>query len=50
MPFAIDINPYEFTGFLGGHPIKHLLSALGLACLTGMMRAEADALEAVEGA
>lgn len=33
----------ELSGRLGGHPLKHLVSAAGLACLVAMMRAEAEA-------
>jgi hypothetical protein len=43
---ALDVPICEWTGVIGGHPIKHLLSALGLACLLGLLRRE---LEAAEG-
>ena len=35
-----DARVCEWTGFIGGHPLKHLASALGLWFLGAMMRAE----------
>jgi hypothetical protein len=35
---ALDEPFWSLTGVMGGHPVKHLLSALGLACLLPLMR------------
>jgi hypothetical protein len=42
---ALDVPICEWTGVIGGHPFKHLLSALGLWCLAGLMRAEIETAE-----
>jgi len=34
---ALDVPVCELTGFIGGHPFKHLLAALGLLLLGRMM-------------
>lgn len=36
---VLDAPICDLTGVIGGHPLKHLLSACGLLCLRGWMRA-----------
>lgn len=43
---VLDEPVCALTGVVGGHPIKHLLSAAGLLCLGGWMKAAARSQEA----
>jgi hypothetical protein len=45
---AADVPVCELTGVIGGHPLKHLASAVGLAILARMMVAEAERAQSLD--
>ena len=44
---VLDEPVCALTGVVGGHPVKHLLSAVGLLCLGGWMRAATRSVDRV---